>query len=159
MNSDYRNIIACDPGWSGAIVFHPADCDYAHLSIEKMPDTPTGIAETLRRFHHISDTTFYIEQVGGFVGGRGNTGASMFRFGENFGILLGAAATLGCRIERVRPQKWIKAHGLGTRGEMTPGQWKQKLRNRAQELFPAQKVTLANADALLILDAARRGLI
>jgi hypothetical protein len=37
---------------------------------------------------------------------------------------------------------------------------KNKLKARAGELFGSQlKVTLANADALLILDAARRGAI
>lgn len=83
----------------------------------------------------------------------------MFSFGENFGLVVGAAIALNYRVERVHPQKWIKAHSLGTRSGLKKSQWKAKLRSRAAELYPLFKVTLDNADALLILDAARRGLI
>jgi hypothetical protein len=36
-----------------------------------------------------------------------------------------------------------------------PGEWKNKLKAEAQRRFPKQKVTLANADALLIYEWAR----
>ena len=62
---------------------------------------------------------------------------------------------LGYRVNRVTPQKWIKYHGLGVRGQLTNTQWKNKLKARAQDLFPQIKVTLALADALLIMDYAR----
>ena len=54
------------------------------------------------------------------------------------------------------PAIWQKAHTCGTKGDLTTTQWKNKLKARAAELFPAVDVTLWNADALLIYDAATR---
>lgn len=144
------NIIACDPGWSGAFVDNQGQ-------VNSMPATPHGIAELLSvRFNPCS--ILVIEQVGGFVG-KAQPASAAFRFGENFGLVIGAAIALGYRVERVTPQKWMKAHGLGTRGALTKAEWKRKLKQRAQELYPSLKVTLETADALLILDAKVRGLI
>jgi hypothetical protein len=146
------HIIACDPGWSGAFV--------SLKSQVGMPDSAYGIVTVLElhRMAFEQPPILVIEQVGGFAG-KGQPGSAMFRFGENFGLVIGAAIALGYRVERVTPQKWIKAHGLGTRGQLTKSEWKRKLKARAQELFPQLKVTLETADALLILDAKVRGLI
>jgi hypothetical protein len=144
------NIIACDPGWSGAFA-------YSGSLIHSMPDSPHGIAKLLSDLKD-HGSTLVIEQVGGFAG-KGQPGSAMFRFGENFGLIIGAAIALGYRVERVTPQKWMKAQGLGTRGSLTKAEWKRKLKSRAQELYPNLKVTLETADALLILDAKVRGLI
>lgn len=145
-----KEIIACDPGWSGAFasrdgIFNP------------MPDCPSGIVALLNSLRNHGNT-LVIEQVGGFAG-KGQPGSAMFRFGENFGLVIGAAIALGYRVERVTPQKWMKAHGLGTRGALSKAEWKRKLKSKAQELYPNLKVTLETADALLILDAKVRGLI
>ena len=66
---------------------------------------------------------------------------------------------MGWEVRRVRPAIWQKAHPVGTKGDLTTTQWKNKLKARASELFPQIKVTLGNADALLLLDAARRGAV
>lgn len=149
------DIVACDPGWSGAFAH---DSVITGASCYKMPDSIDGIAVRLKAFKAAGIGRLVVEQVGGFAG-TGQPGSAMFRFGENFGAVIGVAVALGYRVERVHPQKWIKAHSLGTRGKLTKTQWKNKLKARAQELFPEVEVSLANADALLILDAARRGLI
>jgi len=61
------------------------------------------------------------------------------------------------RVELVRPQKWQKALGLGSAsGCASKTEWKNKLKAAAQRLYPHLKPTLATADALLILDFARR---
>lgn len=143
------NIIACDPGWSGALV--------TIYGVHSMPSTPNDIVDLLGVLD-VGNSTLVIEQVGGFAG-KGQPGSAMFRFGENFGLVIGAAIALGYRVERVTPQKWIKAHGLGTRGALSKAEWKRKLKSKAQELYPNLKVTLETADALLILDAKVRGLI
>jgi hypothetical protein len=75
---------------------------------------------------------------------------------ENFGIVLGAAMALGYRIERVTPQKWQKELGLGTSKGLSKTEWKNKLKGRAQELFPNIPITLKTADALLIWEYERR---
>ena len=80
----------------------------------------------------------------------------------NTGVLYGAAVACGWEVHRVRPAIWQKAHPVGTKGDLSTTAWKNKLKARAGELYgsvPGIKVTLANADALLILDAAMRGAI
>jgi hypothetical protein len=59
----------------------------------------------------------------------------------------------------VPPKKWQQALGLGSAKDLTKTQWKNKLKNKAQQLYPQIKVTLATADALLIYEAARRNLL
>ena len=56
----------------------------------------------------------------------------------------------------VTPQKWQKALQLGTKGHKSTSQWKNKLKAKAQQLYPkVPKITLAISDALLILEYAR----
>ena len=78
---------------------------------------------------------------------------------QSFGRIEGVLAAFRVPTVTVTPQAWQKAHGLGTRGDMTTTQWKNKLKARAQSLYPEEHVTLATADALLIYNAAQRGLI
>lgn len=81
----------------------------------------------------------------------------MFRFGEGYGFLLGVFMACGVRVELVTPQTWQKALGLGHRAKtQTKADWKRKLRAEAERLFPGVKVTMASADALLLLEYGRR---
>ena len=62
---------------------------------------------------------------------------------------------MGVRIVRVRPHDWQKHLRLGTKKDCSgTTEWKNKLKSEAIRRFPTQKVTLATADALLILDYA-----
>jgi len=62
--------------------------------------------------------------------------------------------------EEVRPQVWQGALGLGHKDKsQPPSAWKNKLKSKAQLLFPEEHVTLKTADALLILHAAVNKLI
>lgn len=59
------------------------------------------------------------------------------------------------RIELVLPRTWQKHFNLGTESTCaSQSEWKAKLRAEAQRRYPALKVTLNVADALLILDHA-----
>jgi len=147
--------IAIDPGQSGGIAVKMGDSplDYAIA----MPETEGDVLSTLRDIWRNSDgvALAVIEQVGGYIGGKGAPGSAMFNFGRNYGFLLGCLQTLGYRVELVTPQKWQKALGLGTSNGDKKA-WKNKLKARAQQLYPHLKVTLNTADALLILDYAKR---
>jgi hypothetical protein len=100
----------------------------------------------------------YIELPPLFAG-RNIPGSAIGKLMLNYGVCYGAAVALGFKIHPVRPPIWQKAHPVGTKGEQTTTVWKNKLKARASELFPDLPVTLATADALLILDAALRGAI
>lgn len=152
-----RFLLAIDPGRSGGLAWSdPA----GRVVADAMPDTPGGVVGYLREVVATADgperITCYLEQVGGYVGGPGQPGSAMFRFGEGFGFLHGCLLTLGVSVVMVHPQRWQKAMALGTRGDLGKADWKRKLRATAERLFPAVKVTMATADALLLLHYARQ---
>lgn len=142
-------IIAIDPGKSGGI----ASSDGWAVP---MPATPKELLLTIQGARA---AVAYIEEVGGYAGGAGAPGAAMFNFGEQYGSCVMALLATGFEVRKVRPQKWQKALSLGNSVGMTKTQWKNKLKAKAEELFPRLKVTLKTADALLILHAAQRQLI
>ncbi len=116
-----------------------------------------------------------MEEVGGYIGEK-QPGSVMFEFGRGVGFFHGALMALGCRLELVRPQTWQKVLGLGISGRQRspPGaseeerhriqivnqrikrEWKNKLKEEAEKLYPALKVTLKTCDSLLLLEYANR---
>lgn len=151
-------ILAIDPGKSGGIAFQISahNCPVA----ESMPETEADVVEALRT---AAGTAYlegvplvaYVEKVGGFVG-KGQPGSAMFKFGFGAGVIEGALRALGIRTIYVRPQEWQKHFSLGTAAACaSKTKWKGKLKAEAQRRYPDLKVTLATADALLILDYAK----
>lgn len=147
MITSAKEFIAIDPGKSGGIAWKLA---YGARAVA-MPKTEPDICAKLKEvYYHLDKPTCIIEEVGGYIG-RPQPGSAMFVFGRNFGFLLGCLTTLGARIVMVRPQKWQGFLGLGTScGNRT--KWKNKLKSKAQFLFPDLDVTLAISDALLLLE-------
>lgn len=153
-----HTIIAIDPGASGGIAWQHPQSLPACLS---MPDTEGDILAELKVILAAAEgqgTVCFLEEVTGFIPGRPQPASRMFNFGRNFGFLLGTLQTLGCRVELVRPQIWQKALSLHRPKEMKDNLWKNKLKARAQQLYPQCKVTLQTADALLLLDFAQKRL-
>jgi hypothetical protein len=147
-------IIAIDPGKSGGFAY---GVDLAAPQVCNMPDTLGDLATLLRQFP--SGGVVYLEKVGGYAGGRGAPGSAMFNFGKGVGHLEAITYMQGFEMRQVAPQKWQKALSLGNSNGMSKTEWKNKLKERAQQLYPKVTVTLATADALLIYHAAHRGLI
>ena len=143
-----KTTIAIDPGASGGIAVATSD----GVQTFNMPREHADII-TLLREHKTADAVAWIEEVPKFCGKK-LPASSIFVMAQNHGVIVGACLALGYELRRVRPQDWQarigsskKAHGTG---------WKRFLKARAQEIYPALDVTLATADALLILDHARR---
>jgi hypothetical protein len=136
--------IGIDPGLSGGIAFIPTSGEpWAH----KMPETDRDLIDLLRDSTRDMEARATLE----FVSSSPQMGVkSAFTFGEGYGRLQMALTALGVPYERVRPAVWQKAMGCLTKGD------KNVSKRRAQELFPALKVTHAIADALLIAEFARR---
>lgn len=148
-------IVAVDPGVNGGIVWHNGE------SIEgvKMPSTDFAVVELLAELScKAKEVELYLEEPPLFAG-KNIPGSAIGKLMWNTGILYGAAVAMGWKIHRIRPAVWQKAHTCGTKSDLTTTQWKNKLKARACELFPDFDVTLWNADALLILDAAKRNAI
>lgn len=143
--------VAIDPGKSGGIVWQDTA---GQMVTAAMPAETTDTVALLSSLRGIGIDTLVLEQLPRFVpmgGGKGIPGSMAAVMFENFGIILGAAIALRFKVVRVPPQEWQKGLGLGNGKDCaSKAQWKNKLKGRAQELFPEVKVTLKTSDALLI---------
>lgn len=146
-------ILAADPGKNGGLAVGRAGETPRLFS---MPDTPHDLCELLLS---LRPDKMVMEEVGGYVGGAGQPGSAMFVFGQNYGVLLGVSAALKLPTTLVRPQKWQKLLSLGTSTGMSKPIWKNKLKTKAQQLYPSVKITLKTSDACLIWHAAILNLI
>ena len=141
-----RKIIAIDPGKNGGIAIYSSEKNKL-IEVVKMPPTPQELLSFLRLYQF--NSVCYLEKVGGLPG---MGGSAMFNFGKGFGHIEMALLCAKIPTNEVLPQKWQKFLSLGTKGSKSTSEWKNKLRTRAEQLFPnAGKITLATSDALLIL--------
>jgi hypothetical protein len=151
--------VAIDPGASGGVAVY----DLTHKSVVTyaMPETEGDVVGLIKEIVATAKSLdepckVTMEKVGGYAG-TAMPGSAMYNFGHGVGVIVGCVMTLGIRLEMITPQAWQKSLSLGTRAKtMSKTDWKNKLKARAQELYPDQKVTLKTADALLILEVARK---
>lgn len=141
-------IIAIDPGVGGGIAYE----DGGTVQAVPMPSTLGDMAALIRILASDS-ATFWLEELPKF-GGR-MSASSMGVMFRNYGRIEGLIIAAQCRIEYIPPKKWQKVLGLGDKASHGD-RWKAHLKGRAQALFPRLDVTLKTADALLILEAARK---
>jgi len=132
--------LACDPGSSnggwvykaGTTIICGKNSEIEQLTINKK-------------------TIVIIERVPTYVGPI--PASSSFKLGYSYGYLVGKFS--GYKTHHITPQVWQKYLNIGTKGEQTTTQWKNKLKDEAIKLFPNQKrITLATADAYLLLHYA-----
>lgn len=85
----------------------------------------------------------------------GVVSAGTFMYG--YGQCRMALTAAGIPFEPIRPQVWQKALHITPRKKTeSKPQFKQRLRAKAQQLYPHQNVTLQTCDALLIATYCRR---
>lgn len=141
-------IIAIDPGASGAVAWRHTSGEIGSESTMRR----VSLSDLIRDLRDMTGhSVAYIEQVGGFIG-KPQPGSAMFKFGMSYGRWLGILETLEIRTVLVRPQTWQKTIGLGS--TLKGPERKRALRDVAKRLYPQHGVTLANCDALLILEHA-----
>lgn len=169
-------LIGIDPGASGGLA---CMCPNGRIDLEPMPELGKDEAAQDRYEDNLWDwisargdaaqpmngnVFAAIERNTGFVGGGGNPGSSMFKFGTNYGILLGFLRAAGIPTYRITPTVWQRDLGIPVRikkgkdrprGE-TKEEFKRRLLNHARDLFPREKITEETADALLIAEWLRR---
>jgi len=142
-------IIGIDPGKSGGIAIIEPN-GFVHAI--NMPVTAADLFDTLNGWPHAHA---FVEKVN--AGPKMGSSAA-FKFGHGCGMLQMACVAAHVRLEYVTPQKWQRHHGLIVSGRgLGQGDTEKKNRNkaRAQELFPALRITHAVADALLIAEYGR----
>lgn len=151
-----KYIIGIDPGSNGGIAV--LDMDGNVVFVRKMPDTPQDILECLRKFAGTelfgSETVCYLEKVG--MGMPGQSSKATATFARHNGHLEMALLALGIKTNDVTPNKWEKSYQLGKSSGFSKTEWKNKLKAKAQQMFPKEKVTLAVCDALLLAEYGRK---
>lgn len=153
--SIYNTYIGVDPGKSGGLV--ALDEDGVVIQAISMPDTNREVLDWIMQFEG-KQAVGYLERVGGYSSGVEGffSPPSAFKFGSGYGALEMALTAARIRYENPTPQKWMKALGVPPRKKVnkkyveSKTEYKNRLKAIAQRLFPAIKVTLAIADALLI---------
>ena len=149
-------ILGIDPGNNGGIAV--LDTDGNVISLTKMPDTPQDILEYLRKYCNTemfgNTVICYMEKVG--TGIPGQSSKATATFARHCGHLEMALMALGITTNEVTPQRWMKYYQLGKSSDYSKNEWKNRLKAKAQQLFPREKVTLAVADALLISEYGRK---
>lgn len=146
-----RAVLGVDPGVRGGMALLRADGTIASVWVFKpsmVEEELVGAvrdAVTLLRAYDSLECIF--EKVG-YMPSDGGQGS--FTFGAINGLLRGSLLALGIRPRYVYPQAWQAAM------ECLSGGSKNVTKLRAKQLFPAERVTHASADALLIAEHGRR---
>ncbi len=145
----YRDsYIGVDPGANGGLV---AISD--EITATKMPATERDIWDWFSERNN-RPSVAVIEKVHSMP----KQGvSSTFKFGMNYGFLRACLIAANIPFEEITPQKWQKGLGIVPASKTeSKTQWKNRLKQHAQQLFPQIKVTLATADALLIATYCKR---
>lgn len=145
-------VIGIDPGKGGGIAVLEGS---SVVDVSPMPDTIYDLLETLREYSRYEGVVCYLEDVG--HGMPGQSSKATATFARHCGHLEMALLALGIPTTTVTPNKWMKSYQLGKSSAFTKTQWKNRLKAKAQQLFPTlgKKITLATADALLIANYGR----
>lgn len=148
MKNKMNIVIGIDPGKNGAIAVYNLDSKRL-LALRKMPETPKDLLMFFKIYSNelVFNSIVFLEKVHGMPG---QSGPAMFNFGKNYGNIEMAIIASKIRYMTVTPQKWQKFYQLGGKGKQTTTQWKNKLKEKSQSIFPDIKIFLWGADALLI---------
>lgn len=145
--------IGIDPGENGGIAV--VDAYGSVADITKMPKTPQDILGFLEQYSE-ENAVCVLEDVG--HGMPGQSSKATATFARHNGHLEMALLALSIRTEKVTPQKWQKIYQLGSSKGVEKNAWKNKLKAKAQQLFPSlgKNITLSTCDALLLAEYGRR---
>ena len=150
-------LIAVDPGASGATAVQYPNGKVVTFNFET-PYDQKELIKSLVESAQLEQVPIraVVEKVGGFIGFK-QPGSAMFNFGENYGIHQALLLAFEIPTELFRPQEWQKGFPKTPKMEdraAAKRNHKNTLKDYAGRLFPYNKVTLSNADALLILNYA-----
>ena len=149
-----RITIGIDPGNSGGVAVLSSSTEI-HNMPETYPDIYNLFKDIIGR-HSGEDVLAVMEDVGRGMPGQSSKATAVFA--RHNGHLEMALYALGIRTVKVTPQKWQRSYSnsLGKSSQYEKREWKNRLKGLAQQMFPSEKVTLKNADALLIANYGQK---
>lgn len=146
---NHRIKIAIDPGQSGAMAVRWPDGSTVAYDFETEADMVSEL-RSIRENSEMTDTP--VNALLERVASRPAQGvASVFKFGSNYGFWRGALQGIGISFYELTPQQWQNKVG-GVPTTVQGADRKRKLKQIAAERYPNHRVTLKNADALLMVE-------
>lgn len=154
--------IGIDPGAGGGLAFVR---NYGNPYAVKMPATEYDVLAWLKTyggkryglFNHEPDRQVraVVEWIHPAIQGVGKS--SMSKLYGSYTALRMALTAAKIPFDVVQAAKWQRAIGVSKKDKaQSQTVWKNRLKARAQQLFPNAGVTLATCDALLIAEYCRR---
>lgn len=148
--------IGIDPGAAGcaAIITETGDVKLCRF----MKATEKEVSEFLNEAAFDYECKAVLEQVGAMPG---QGVSSMFNFGDSYGFVRGLLVAHGIPYETKVPRTWQKALGIAPRlierneqkqivKEESKVEFKRRLKEKAEQMFPQIKILNDTADAILI---------
>ncbi len=142
-------ILGVDVGASGGIAVIDAHTGRL-LVTHKTPESVIGhfdLMDTIVIGAQGGRITAIVEKV---TGRYGDSAHSSFSFGFTVGTMHAAIVRAGIHLETSHPKTWMKHFDLKRDKGEDNTVWKNRLKRVAMEIYPDHKVTLWNADAILI---------
>lgn len=156
-STDEKVYLGIDPGKKGGICF----IKNGSFNAIKMPEKDIDIVNFIYKIG-ISNIKFcFIESVSGYIGNK-HPGSRMFTLGQNYGFLLGVLTTFNIPYKSIKPFVWQKGIGISSRKKIidnktkkidfieTKTEFKNRLKDKAIEIFDNRKITLSTCDSILI---------
>jgi hypothetical protein len=149
-------IIAIDPGMNGGIAYVGS---LGLVTTCKLPRESSGL---ISWYNSVSDYIMCLDEANVFLEnpplytGTNMRGSHMAKMFGSYKFCEGYFLGRGCQVHSLVPLKWQNLVGCRNLTGLDKTRWKGKLADHARELFPGVKVTLWNADALLILAAGQK---
>lgn len=146
-----KTYIGIDPGASGAIAIIPPDGRVTVMRLSKVTDKE--IWEFLNGLSFDHPNLFCVKEKVWAMPGDGERkmgAAGAFKFGDGNGFLRGMLVASGIPFTETTPQTWQKYYGMKRDKEESQPDYKKRLRQKAEQLYPSMRMTADIADALLI---------
>ena len=142
-NSHSKTFVGIDPGKSGAITILGG----IYNKPEKCPDNTIDMAVLfgIGMKGSTFDTVVGIEKVWAFPT---DAKSRAFAFGMNYGMWHGIAGSFEVKMKEVVPREWMSHFEVPKK--LTKTQRKRWIKEKAMSMYPKVKVTLYNADSMLI---------
>lgn len=156
MNINVNAVIGIDPGKNGGIAVYTKADDY--VKIIKMPETTEDLADFLRYYRENYKPIAFLEKLNIHRDDM-KEGGKIFGIGklmENHAQLKTTLEVVGIPFCQVHPMSWEHKLGLRQKGRReSKTERKNRYKEVAARIYPANKVVLWNADALLIMHFGR----
>lgn len=153
-------VVGIDPGLRGGIAILTLDAMTRTVHhVELLPLRQMTTRDTWKVFAEITCYTSiraYIERISTAIPFIGKS--AMSKLYGSYTKLEGFLVASGIRFSAVWSKDWQRGLGISKRkNSESDSQWKKRLRNQAENLFPDQPdITTDTADALLIAEWGRR---